>query len=58
MLPSAGIGPLNALIATSIIMNAVITGILQVYISQLPESESESESPPPIGTGGNPLPPT
>jgi hypothetical protein len=32
MLPTAGAGPLNALIATSVVMNALITGILQVYI--------------------------
>lgn len=51
MLPSGGIGPLNALIATSIVINALITGILQVYISQSPSSlelfdssESDSES--------------
>ena len=38
MLPSAGVGPLNALIATSVVMNALVTGVLQVY-SFLPKAE-------------------
>ena len=40
MLPSKGVGPLNTLIATSVVMNAVITGILQVY-SVLPPNTFE-----------------
>ena len=43
MLPSAGTGPLNALIATSVVMNALITGILQVYC-QVPYSSTGTGS--------------
>lgn len=43
MLPSAGVGPLNALIATSVVMNALITGILQVYC-QVPYSSTGTGS--------------
>ena len=43
MLPSAG-GPINALIATSVVMNALITGILQVYC-QVPYSSTGTGSP-------------
>ena len=39
MLPSGG--PLNALIATSVVMNALITGILQVY-SVVPQADSST----------------
>ena len=46
ILPSKGIGPLNTLIATSVVMNAVITGILQVY-SVLPQSNSIESEPQP-----------
>jgi hypothetical protein len=35
MLPSSGTGPINALIATSVVMNALITGILQVYSTRI-----------------------
>ena len=42
MLPSAG-GPINALIATSVVMNALITGILQVY-SVVPEAYNTATS--------------
>jgi len=45
MLPSVGTGPINSLIATSVVMNALITGILQVY-----STRTEPQSPL-TGTG-------
>jgi len=45
MLPSVGTGPINSLIATSVVMNALITGILQVYSTR---TESQSSL---TGTG-------
>jgi len=44
MMQSTGVGPLSALMATSIFMNGVTAWLLQVYAS------SSSESPPPPPT--------
>jgi hypothetical protein len=63
MIPSAGTGPINALIATSVVMNALITGILQVYstanylTSVLDVTQAESQSPL-TGTGSDISSPT
>lgn len=50
MLPS-GVGPLNALIATSVVMNALVTGVLQVYsflpkaVEPIPKAEPKVSEP-------------
>lgn len=45
MMRSGGVGPLSPLVATSIVMNAIIVWLLQVYSSPDPVSESVSAPP-------------
>ncbi len=51
MMQSEVLGPLNALIATSILVNGVLVLLLQVYASGKCLSQSESDSDSDTGSG-------
>jgi hypothetical protein len=51
MMPSLGFtGPLTTLVATSVLLNAILTTLLQIYAAKDIQSSSVSESSLPIQT--------